>query len=157
MEPATVQPTMLLRMTECLARFHHSVHLSAERLETWLLMPPWVLQDSHCQQRTCIEKESTNSICSLPPNRCFLGTNFRAMSWHWISSREDTSSYAPASIEKYQSGVTNSAQEDTRFKGLEIWKDKNWYTKLRAAISKAIVVKCIEEGRPLYEMRRSVW
>ena len=62
-----------------------------------------------------------------------------------------------ASIEKYLSGVTNSAQEDTRFKGLEIWKDKNWYTKLRAAINKAIVLKCIEAGRPLSEKRRSVW
>ena len=65
--------------------------------------------------------------------------------------KEDGSSYALASIEKYLSGVTNSAQEDTRFKGLEIWKDKNWYTKLRAAINKAIVLKCIEEGRPLSE------
>ena len=30
MEPAAVQPTLLLRMTECLARLHHIVHLSAE-------------------------------------------------------------------------------------------------------------------------------
>ena len=61
------------------------------------------------------------------------------------------SSYALASIEKYLSGVTNSAEEDTRFKGLEIWKDKNWYTKLRAAINKAIVLTCIEEGRSFSE------
>ena len=30
MEPATVQPTMLLRTTGFLARLHHIVHLSAE-------------------------------------------------------------------------------------------------------------------------------
>ena len=65
--------------------------------------------------------------------------------------KEDGSSYSLGSIEKYLSGVTNSAQEDSRFKNLEIWKDKNWYTRLRSAINKTVVLKCIEEGRPLSE------
>ena len=65
--------------------------------------------------------------------------------------KEDGSSYSLSSIDKYLPGVTNAAQEDERFKGLEIWKDKNWYTRLRAAINKSVVLKCIEEGRPLSE------
>lgn len=65
--------------------------------------------------------------------------------------KENGSSYSLASIEKYLPGVTNAAQEDRRFKSLELWKDKNWYTRLRSAINKSIVLKCIEEGRPLSE------
>ena len=65
--------------------------------------------------------------------------------------KEDGSGYSLASIEKYLSGVTNSAQEDSRFNGLELWKDKNRYTRLRSAINKSVVLKCIEEGRLLSE------
>ena len=65
--------------------------------------------------------------------------------------KEDGSGYSLASIEKYLSGVTNAAQEDVRFKCLDLWKDKNWYTRLRAAINMSIILKCIEEGRPLSE------
>ena len=59
--------------------------------------------------------------------------------------KEDGSGYSLASIEKYLSGVTNAAQEDVRFKCLDLWKDKNWYTRLRAAINKSIILNALKK------------
>ena len=88
----------------------------------------------------------------LPPEQFTIDLlqQFGTFLCHFLI-KEDGSGYSLASIEKYLSGVTNSAQEDSRFNGLELWKDKNWYTRLRSAINKSIVLKCIEEGRPLSE------
>lgn len=65
------------------------------------------------------------------------------------AEKVDGESFAWETISKFITGVKMSCLKDSRFKDLPMWKDDEWYAKIRAGAFRLVLMRCIREGKPL--------
>ena len=65
------------------------------------------------------------------------------------AEKVDGESFAWETISKFITGVKMNCMKDPRFKDLSMWKDDEWYAKIRGGAFRLVLLRCIREGKPL--------
>ena len=65
------------------------------------------------------------------------------------AEKVDGESFAWETISKFITGVKMNCLKDPRFKDLPMWKDDEWYAKIRSGAFRLVLMRCIREGKPL--------
>ena len=65
------------------------------------------------------------------------------------AEKVDGESFAWETISKFITGVKMNCIKDLRFKDLPMWKDDEWYSKIRSGAFRLVLTRCIRDGKPL--------